>query len=253
MQLRSLLSAFDNVVSYLQSPLLLVIRLYWGVSFATTGWAVVLNTLFGAKTIRQPRQPLLSTLRVLNEDLAVTRKSVRALRVTFSKEGQLRATAPWRMSDAVIVEFVESKAAWVLRQRARLVQWQAQLQREAAELEGLDPKALRALKRQQLRQLHADALALLPKWEGALGVKVSAIGIRAMRSRWGSCNTLTGKIWLSLNLVKHPPEALEYILVHEMVHLLVRPHNAKFKAHLDRHLPAWKQIHKKLNGRENLI
>lgn len=207
-----------------------------------------LGGLFKPRRQPVPREPKASTLRVGELELPVLRKSVRALRLSFDRDGRLRATAPWRMSDAVIAEFVEAKRAWIQRQQGRLEALRAKALEEARALEGLDARGRAALQRQQKRRLQAQALALLPRWEASLGVKVSAIGIRAMRTRWGSCNTKTGKIWLSTNLAKHPPECLEYILVHEMIHLLVRPHNAAFRAHLDRHLPQWRQVNKLLQG-----
>lgn len=208
----------------------------------------LLQALFAPKRKRTARPPRPSSLSFDGFELPVLRKSVRALRLTFSKAGQLKATAPWRMGDAEIRAFVESRLGWIERHRARLQALHAEAQAEAAALDGLDAKDRRALVRRRARQLQADALALLPRWEPALGVKVTAIGVRAMRSRWGSCNTQTGKIWLSLNLHRQPPECLEYILVHEMVHLLVRPHNAEFRAHLDRHLPQWRKVYKTLNA-----
>lgn len=212
----------------------------------------LLDALFKPRRPPVPREPKASTLSAAGLELPVLRKSVRALRLSFDKAGRLRATAPWRMSDAVIRAFVESKRGWIEKQQARLALLQAKAQREAEALEGLDERARRALVRQQKRQLTADALALLPRWEPALGVKVSAIGVRAMRSRWGSCNTKTGKIWLSLKLAKHPPEHLEYILLHEMAHLRVAAHDARFKAILDRHLPHWRALNRALNSTDAL-
>jgi hypothetical protein len=61
-----------------------------------------------------------------------------------------------------------------------------------------------------------------------------------MRSRWGTCNIRARRIWLNLELAKYPPECLEYVVVHEMVHLLERSHNARFKSLMDRFLPDWR-------------
>ena len=91
----------------------------------------LLGSLFAPRRPRKPRELLLSTLRVLDQELPVTRKSVRSLRLTFSKEGHLRATAPWRMKDAEIVGFVESRATWVRKHQTRFQRMNAAAAKEA--------------------------------------------------------------------------------------------------------------------------
>jgi predicted metal-dependent hydrolase len=91
--------------------------------------------------------------------------------------------------------------------------------------------------REQLRLLIPP---LLEKWEPVLGVKVAEWGIKRMKTRWGSCNTRARRIWLNLELAKKPPQCLEYIVVHEMMHLLERRHNGRFTTLMDEHLPAWR-------------
>ncbi len=92
--------------------------------------------------------------------------------------------------------------------------------------------------RQQLKQrLHL----LSEKWLAIIGVQVHAWGIKKMRTRWGSCNTVTKRVWLNLELAKKSPECLEYVLVHELVHLLERSHNHRFQRYMDNFLPDWRQ------------
>lgn len=69
-----------------------------------------------------------------------------------------------------------------------------------------------------------------------------------MKTLWGSCNTGTAGIWLNLELAKKPPECLEYVVVHELIHLLERHHNARFMAHMDDFLPNWQIIKQRLNA-----
>lgn len=88
---------------------------------------------------------------------------------------------------------------------------------------------------------------LLEKWQPVIGKKVTDCGVRKMKTKWGSCNIEHKRIWLNLDLAKKPIKCLEYILVHEMVHLLERNHNDKFKAHMDKFLPKWKSYRKILN------
>jgi predicted metal-dependent hydrolase len=68
-----------------------------------------------------------------------------------------------------------------------------------------------------------------------------------MKTKWGSCNIAAKRIWLNLELAKKPPECLEYILVHELVHLLTRKHDHTFRAHMDKQLPNWQDIRDLLN------
>jgi len=85
------------------------------------------------------------------------------------------------------------------------------------------------------------------KWEKKIGVTVAAVGIKLMKTKWGSCNIEARRIWLNLELAKKPLQCLEYIIVHEMVHLLERKHNARFMAYLDKYMPQWKDYKDELN------
>jgi predicted metal-dependent hydrolase len=89
--------------------------------------------------------------------------------------------------------------------------------------------------------------ALLAKWESRVGIRVADLRIKRMRTRWRTCNAHAGRVWLNLELAKKPVACLEYILVHEMVHFVVRHHNDDFRAMMNRLLPAWQQCRKELN------
>ena len=89
--------------------------------------------------------------------------------------------------------------------------------------------------------------AYIKKWEKILNLKVNEFGIKKMKTRWGTCNTRAKRIWLNLELAKKPLHSLEYIIVHEMVHLLERKHNEIFIALMDKHLPQWKSYKEELN------
>jgi len=78
-------------------------------------------------------------------------------------------------------------------------------------------------------------------------VEVAEWGVKRMKTRWGSCNVPARRIWLNLELAKRPERCLEYIVVHEMVHLLVRTHGEQFVAHMDRFLPQWRLLRDELN------
>lgn len=87
----------------------------------------------------------------------------------------------------------------------------------------------------------------LQKIEPVIGVRVADWGVKKMKTRWGSCNTRDRRVWLNLELAKKPPRCLEYVLVHEMVHLLERNHNDRFKGFMDRFLPQWQMCREELN------
>lgn len=80
----------------------------------------------------------------------------------------------------------------------------------------------------------------IEQWQPKLGVSVQDWGVKKMRTRWGSCNIGEARIWLNLELVHYPMVCLEYVVVHELVHLLEANHSARFWALLDEHFPAWR-------------
>ncbi len=98
--------------------------------------------------------------------------------------------------------------------------------------------------RTELKKLIPD---IIEKWEKRIDVKVSEGRVKLMKTKWGSCNIEKKRIWLNLELAKKPIQCLEYIIVHEMVHLLERHHNDRFLNYMDGYLPNWKQLRKELN------
>jgi predicted metal-dependent hydrolase len=98
--------------------------------------------------------------------------------------------------------------------------------------------------RKELKELIPSYIA---KWEKKIPVKVDAFGIKQMKTQWGTCNIEAKRIWLNLELAKKPLQCLEYIVVHEMVHLLERRHNARFIAYLGKYMPQWKSHKDELN------
>ncbi len=92
---------------------------------------------------------------------------------------------------------------------------------------------------------------LLPKWEAYTGLHCSGWQSKDMKSRWGTCNTKTKKIWLNVRLAEHPVECLEYVILHELAHTVVPNHGSEFKAILNEFMPEWKQYRKLLNKGSN--
>jgi len=108
-------------------------------------------------------------------------------------------------------------------------------------------EAMQSWYRQQLRELVQQ---FIPKLEKKLGVGVSEVCVRTMRTKWGTCNPKANRIWLNTELTKKPIESIEYVLTHEMVHLLEHKHNEKFIAYMDKFLPKWKHLRETLNRSE---
>lgn len=98
--------------------------------------------------------------------------------------------------------------------------------------------------RKRLRELIPPLLA---KWEAKLDEQVSHVGIKRMKTKWGSCNADARRIWLNLELAKKPIQCLEYIVVHEMVHFIERHHDGRFTALMDECLPRWRAYRDELN------
>lgn len=99
----------------------------------------------------------------------------------------------------------------------------------------------------QKRQLHAVVPLLIEKWERKLKVKVVGYYLQRMKTKWGSCNHQAGNIRLNTELVKKPKDLLEYVIVHEMVHLLEPTHNERFISILGEHFPTWREARAELN------
>ena len=96
-------------------------------------------------------------------------------------------------------------------------------------------------------QLKKSIPAFITKYEKLMGVKVNQFGVKRMKTRWGTCNNRAQRIWLNLELAKKPIECLEYIVVHEMAHLLESRHNDRFVSLMDKYMPKWRFYKDELN------
>ena len=107
---------------------------------------------------------------------------------------------------------------------------------------------LRLLQDWYRQRLRERLEPLLKKWQKALGVEVAGCGIKRMKTKWGSCSAEAHRIWLNLELAKKPVQCLEYLIVHELAHLIERHHDDRFTALMDKHLPDWKARRTLLNA-----
>ena len=206
--------------------------------------------------------------------VTVRRGDVRRLRITIRPpHGEVRVSAPRRISEAEVVGFVTSRLDWIVRHRAALTItpddgvriWgrlvpllvttapgrpHVTLTDEGLHVHAPDASAAdAAIARWRRDQLAAALPPLLATWQAALGVRHSSVTLRTMTSRWGSCNRRTGRITFNIELVGKPPECLEYVVVHELAHLIAANHGPEFQAIMNRHLPGWRARRRTLNGR----
>lgn len=178
-------------------------------------------------------------------------------------KGAVSVSAPLRMPRQNIEGFVREKNSWIQkRQEFWRRQYQAgredpepgqaqdQDQNQAQDQESKTTGSLqiRPLDEQDREALREEISRLLPKWEERTGLHCSCWQIRDMRTRWGTCNTRTGKLWFALMLARQPRECVEYVILHELAHLYEPSHNARFKTFLDQYMPGWRQIRRQMRG-----
>ena len=128
----------------------------------------------------------------------------------------------------------------VLRSRTKLELWV-----RAGSDANARHRVLQRWYRDRLRELVPPPLA---KWEPVLCVRAVDWRIKKMKTKWGTCNVEARRVWLNLELAKKPVQCLEYIIVHELVHLIERHHNDRFVSIMDQHLPQWRLHRKVLNS-----
>lgn len=179
----------------------------------------------------------------ISAPVEVTRKRQKNMYVRVkAPDARVVVTAPTRFDDALIRQFLEQKAAWIETQRSRIIKGRSEGGSEK-------PGAPTPEELAQWRAIVAAfAPALVERWAPIMGVKPGALVYRNMVSRWGSCNVKTGRICLNVQLAAHPPECLEYVVVHELCHLLEPSHGPRFKALMTRFLPDWREREAKLRG-----
>lgn len=175
-------------------------------------------------------------------EVHLTRKRVKNINLRVRKDGTVAVSAPTFVPLSEICRFVASKRAWIERACA---------QRAAPERDAL-AQATSAQQQAWKATVQAFVPPLVEKWEPILGVKAGKLAYRNMTSRWGSCQPSTGRICINTRLALYPPECLEYVVVHELCHLLERGHGPKFYALMDAALPNWKQARTRLKSPPSL-
>ena len=214
----------------------------------------------------------------------VVRKDIKHVHLSvYPPSGKVRASVPLQMDLDTVRVFAISKLAWIKSQQRKI---QAQdreppreyLDRESHYLWGkrylleiiekdaapaielmhsklalqVRPNTEDARRREILEtwyreQVRAEVPLLIAKWEPLMGVKAERFFVQRMKTRWGSCNPASRSIRLNTDLAKKPPECLEYIVVHELAHLIEPTHNARFTSLMELFMPKWRQLKDELN------
>jgi len=198
-------------------------------------------------------------------------------------DGHVEVSAPQHLSDDSIAMFIRTRVGWIKKQQEKFRVQPRQTEREfisgetlyvwgkqfflqveysnrgnALELSG--DRAILTVRKESTPQqrenyvnewyrerLKAEIEMRLPKWETLTGLHCSSWQTKYMTTKWGTCNTSTGKIWINLQLAKKTIECLEYVLLHEIIHLSHKKHDQYFTDCMDKYMPSWRETRKLLN------
>lgn len=217
--------------------------------------------------------------------VTIVRKSIKNMHLrVLSPDGEIQITAPNRLSVSQIDRFVREKRGWIEARQQQLAErpaatnpafadgqtvylWggsytlrleeasrgRSTLRRGQEIVLSVHPEDDTSQRESLLNDFYREALsnqiaARLPLWEARTGLHPSAWQIKNMKTRWGTCNTATRKIWLNLQLAKQPPVCLDYVIAHELTHLRYPGHGQDFQAFLTRAMPNWPEVRKTLNN-----
>ena len=214
----------------------------------------------------------------------VVRKDIKNIHLTVHPPaGRVRISAPRRMTLDNIRVFAISKLVWIKKHQRKLQEQACETPREYLDreshclwgkrylfkVEEKESAAFVSLKHDKLvlhirpgtsderkqdilaewyrEKLKEVVPALIAKWEPIMGVAVEKTFYQRMKTKWGSCNYRSRNIRLNTELAKKPPECLEYVVVHELAHLLEPSHNSRFIALMDQYMPSWRNHREELN------
>ncbi|WP_173468067.1 M48 family metallopeptidase [Fibrobacter succinogenes] len=214
--------------------------------------------------------------------VAVTKKDIKNIHLSvMPPDGAVRISAPLNLSDESIKIFVRTKVAWIKRQQEKFANQARLSEREYVSGESIFifgrqyylrvehdrangfvidgqnvvltvREASTAQQREnyvneKLREmLVAEIEKRLPTWEKKTHLKCNGWQTKIMQNKWGSCNP-AGKLWFNLHLAHTPIRCLDYVILHELLHLKVRHHNKDYIALLDKYMPFWQEVRKELN------
>lgn len=223
-------------------------------------------------------------IRLNNIVVEVVQKNIKNVHLSvYPPTGHVKVSAPESMTNETIRVYVISKLGWIKKQQEKLRNQEREALREYIDREShyfngkryllkvverdavpqvslshskivlqVRPGANEAKKRAVLdtwyrQQLKEKVSTLIPQWEKKMDISTTQFAIRKMKTKWGSCSPLSRSIRINLELAKKPLECLEYIVVHELVHLLEPSHNNRFVSLMDKYMPRWRFHKEELN------
>ncbi|MDX1698305.1 MAG: SprT family zinc-dependent metalloprotease [Thiohalobacterales bacterium] len=225
-------------------------------------------------------------IQVSDIQVQVVRKDIRHLYLAvYPPDGRVRLSAPLHVTDDEVRWAIIARLAWIRKRQSAILRQTRQSRQsvvsgechyvfgrpfllEVVERRGrhevlpgdnavlslyVNPGTTPGNRQRVLNEWYRDLLkdripTLLEKWQPVVGKAVAGWGVKRMKTRWGSCNIHRRRIWLNLELARKPVECLEYVLVHELVHLHERYHNDNFRRYMDTFMPQWRAYHDTLNN-----
>lgn len=220
-----------------------------------------------------------------NIEIEIQKKNIKNLHLAVLPPlGRVRVSAPENMNEDAIRMFIITKITWIKKQQEKFKNQPRQSEREYVSGESVylwgkryrlevvysnrcndvqtkGERLLLQVREASTTEQRANILnawyrehlkreipPLLEKWQKVIGVTIDDWGIKNMKTRWGTCNVKARRVWLNLQLAKKHSPCLEYVVVHELVHMLEEKHNKAFVVYMDQFLPAWRTIKDELNG-----
>lgn len=220
-----------------------------------------------------------------NIEIEVIRKDIKNMHLAvYPPTGRIRLAAPKKTDNEVVRLFAISKIGWIKKHIKNFNDQPRESPKEYISGEShyflgkryllqikehdgpnkiltkghktiqlcIKPTTSNQAKANLLKEWHRQELKLIlpeliSKWEKVIGVKCNDWGVKQMRTKWGACNVDEKRIWLNLELAKKPVICIEYIIAHELVHLLERNHNERFVSHMNKFMPKWQMHREELN------
>ena len=219
-----------------------------------------------------------------NIKIEVEQKNIKNIHLSvYPPDGAVRISAPNRMDLDTIRVFALNKLKWIKQQQQTFINQERETPREYLTKEShyflgqryllqvrehnnppnvvlkhnsielfIRPNTSETKRQEIIEEWYRNELKkitpkLITKWEKVIGVKSNEFGIKKMRTKWGTCNMEAKRIWLNLELAKKPVECIEFIIVHELVHLLERSHNEIFVSYMNQFMPKWRLYREELN------
>jgi predicted metal-dependent hydrolase len=229
------------------------------------------------------RNKELEILQIQNYSIEINRKRIKNLHLKIvPPSGEIKISAPLRMSKELIKTFVISKLDWIKKKKEKFINLPIELKKEFISNEihyafgkpykliilsnkktffylkdsnlilNLNTNDSLKKKKTVLHNFYKNLLMneldrLVIQWKEKMNINHFSYSVRLMKNRWGTCYPKKRMIWLNLELAKKPIECIEYVLAHEMVHLLESSHNKRFYNLMDKYLSNWKELKIKLN------